>query len=438
MAPRSRSSPGRRSCSHGCGAPPSWLPAPAGLFAASLAAEIALFPVGALVFSRVTAAGLVVNFAAIPLMTAVQAGGMVLLAAAELLPGAVPCRGLSGASGRVGAGRKRAVRRPGALGGRPAAGARTGCAGCLLRGVGGVVRGQERVADAGCGPGRGRVCAQGGDRSACRLRPVDRLHAAPARRPDGVARSDVHRRRAGGGHAGAVPVGPGVLVDAGGAGAAASTSGGGWSSRPCGPRACFGPLTSSRRTAMRTTWAARRRSSATCAARGLGGRAGASRTVAAAVDGRRGRGGRGTADGAARRPHSLRRGGGDGLAPRRRTGNGSGCATTTRSCSSCATATCRLCCPATSRRRPKRQSRGLSRLPACACCRRRTTAARRRARGRSCGGGAAAGGGQRRARQPVRAPARGGAGALSRHRRRVLRTDLDGAITVRTDGRTWK
>jgi competence protein ComEC len=60
---------------------PSWL---AGwifglvaLLAASVCAEIALLPVSAFVFSRVTAAGLLLNFAAIPLMTLVQIGGMI-------------------------------------------------------------------------------------------------------------------------------------------------------------------------------------------------------------------------------------------------------------------------------------------------------------------------------------------------------------------------
>jgi competence protein ComEC len=64
--------------------------APAGLLAASISAELALFPVGALVFSRVTAAGLLLNFAAIPLMSAVQAGGLALLAAHVVVPGAAP------------------------------------------------------------------------------------------------------------------------------------------------------------------------------------------------------------------------------------------------------------------------------------------------------------------------------------------------------------
>jgi competence protein ComEC len=63
---------------------------PAGLLAASVSAELGLFPVSALAFSRVTAAGLVLNFAAVPLMSAVQAGGILLLAADVLVPGAAP------------------------------------------------------------------------------------------------------------------------------------------------------------------------------------------------------------------------------------------------------------------------------------------------------------------------------------------------------------
>ncbi|CAN5777630.1 DNA internalization-related competence protein ComEC/Rec2 [soil metagenome] len=49
-----------------------------GLLAATLCAEIALAPIAAVLFSRITAAGLALNFAAIPLMTVVQAGSMVL------------------------------------------------------------------------------------------------------------------------------------------------------------------------------------------------------------------------------------------------------------------------------------------------------------------------------------------------------------------------
>ena len=59
-----------------------WLPAFAfraaagNLLVASACAEIALLPVSAFVFSRVTFAGLIVNMAAIPLMTLVQIAGM--------------------------------------------------------------------------------------------------------------------------------------------------------------------------------------------------------------------------------------------------------------------------------------------------------------------------------------------------------------------------
>ena len=50
------------------------------MLAATLCAEIAIAPIAASFFSRLTAAGLVVNFAAIPLMTVVQCASMVLLA----------------------------------------------------------------------------------------------------------------------------------------------------------------------------------------------------------------------------------------------------------------------------------------------------------------------------------------------------------------------
>jgi len=72
---------------------PLAITAPASLLAASASAELALFPVSAHVFSRVTAAGLLLNFAAIPLMSAVQAGGMVLVAAHGLVPGAAAAVG---------------------------------------------------------------------------------------------------------------------------------------------------------------------------------------------------------------------------------------------------------------------------------------------------------------------------------------------------------
>ena len=49
---------------------------PMGLFAATICAELALFPIGAFHFSRVTVAGLGLNFAAIPLMSVTQLAGM--------------------------------------------------------------------------------------------------------------------------------------------------------------------------------------------------------------------------------------------------------------------------------------------------------------------------------------------------------------------------
>lgn len=52
------------------------------MFVASAAAEAMLFPVSALVFSRVTFAGLALNFLAIPLMAIAQVAGMVVVAAA--------------------------------------------------------------------------------------------------------------------------------------------------------------------------------------------------------------------------------------------------------------------------------------------------------------------------------------------------------------------
>ena len=70
----------------GIAALPWWLRPAAALFAASLCAEIALMPVGAFVFSRVTFAGLLVNFAAIPLMTLIQIAGMITSALAAPAP----------------------------------------------------------------------------------------------------------------------------------------------------------------------------------------------------------------------------------------------------------------------------------------------------------------------------------------------------------------
>ena len=59
----------------------SWLRAPVALVLASACAEAVLAPVGAMVFQRVTLAGLVVNLAAVPCMALVQVGAMVTAAA---------------------------------------------------------------------------------------------------------------------------------------------------------------------------------------------------------------------------------------------------------------------------------------------------------------------------------------------------------------------
>jgi competence protein ComEC len=55
------------------------------LCAATVAAEVAVAPVGAAFFSRVPLAGLLLNFAAIPLMTCVQVGGLAIAACAGWL-----------------------------------------------------------------------------------------------------------------------------------------------------------------------------------------------------------------------------------------------------------------------------------------------------------------------------------------------------------------
>lgn len=60
----------------------------AGVLSATLAAEIALAPLSAALFSRITAAGLVLNFAAIPLMTVVQGSSLAVLAVVEWSRGA--------------------------------------------------------------------------------------------------------------------------------------------------------------------------------------------------------------------------------------------------------------------------------------------------------------------------------------------------------------
>jgi competence protein ComEC len=56
------------------------------LGAATVCAEIAVLPLGALAFGRVTAAGLALNFVAIPLMAVVQIAGLALVSADAVVP----------------------------------------------------------------------------------------------------------------------------------------------------------------------------------------------------------------------------------------------------------------------------------------------------------------------------------------------------------------
>jgi competence protein ComEC len=65
---------------------PRLLKPAASMFAASVATEMMLFPVGALFFSRVTFAGLALNFLAIPLMALAQIAGMVVVPVALVSP----------------------------------------------------------------------------------------------------------------------------------------------------------------------------------------------------------------------------------------------------------------------------------------------------------------------------------------------------------------
>ncbi len=71
--------------------------------AASLAVELVLLPVGATVFSRVTAAGVVLNLLAVPLMTATEVAGLavVSLSRFEWLAGAAAAVAAAGATGLV-------------------------------------------------------------------------------------------------------------------------------------------------------------------------------------------------------------------------------------------------------------------------------------------------------------------------------------------------
>jgi competence protein ComEC len=77
-----------------CSAVSAWVVRPGtSLFMASLATEALLFPVGALVFSRVTFAGIALNFLAIPLMAVAQVAGMAVVPLALFSRGAASALG---------------------------------------------------------------------------------------------------------------------------------------------------------------------------------------------------------------------------------------------------------------------------------------------------------------------------------------------------------
>jgi competence protein ComEC len=70
------------------------------MFVASVAAEMVLLPIGALLFSRVTVAGLALNFLAIPLMATAQVAGMAVV---PLTVASEPFAALAGAVAHAGA-----------------------------------------------------------------------------------------------------------------------------------------------------------------------------------------------------------------------------------------------------------------------------------------------------------------------------------------------
>jgi competence protein ComEC len=74
----------------------------ASMFAASVAAEVMLMPVGASAFSRVTFAGLVLNFAAVPFMGVAQIAGMAVVPAALVSPHLASAIGLAAHLGAAG------------------------------------------------------------------------------------------------------------------------------------------------------------------------------------------------------------------------------------------------------------------------------------------------------------------------------------------------
>ncbi len=80
-------SPGRRPRALVAGLRTSIARTARGLLAATIAAELVLAPITAAFFGRITCAGLLLNFAAIPLMSIVQAGSLATLVASVLDPG---------------------------------------------------------------------------------------------------------------------------------------------------------------------------------------------------------------------------------------------------------------------------------------------------------------------------------------------------------------
>jgi competence protein ComEC len=74
----------------------------AAMLAASAAAEAMLFPIGAALFSRVTFAGLALNFLAIPLMAVAQIAGMLVVPLALVSPHLAAAAGLAAHAGAAG------------------------------------------------------------------------------------------------------------------------------------------------------------------------------------------------------------------------------------------------------------------------------------------------------------------------------------------------
>src|SRR5262249_47387140 len=98
------------------------------LFVASAATEAALLPAGALFFSRVTFAGLALNFLAIPLMAVAQIAGMAI----------VPLALISSRLAPAGGGRRLSRRgRPGSIGGTHSICPDAGVSACAALVVGG-------------------------------------------------------------------------------------------------------------------------------------------------------------------------------------------------------------------------------------------------------------------------------------------------------------